>query len=96
MIGVLDMKLPPALDLAVSIFSQRSTISFVGYSCPYLLPLPLSGTNQDLTQISLQRVETVQSHFNFQIYGWIRTIGTYFFIQLNRKVIVDMLVAIRF
>lgn len=45
MIGVLDMKLPPALDLAVSIFSQRSTISFVGYSCPYLLPLPLSGTN---------------------------------------------------
>ena len=45
MIGVLDMKLPPALDLAVSIFSQRSTISFVGNSCPDLLPLPLSGTN---------------------------------------------------
>ena len=45
MIGVLDMKLPPALDLAVSIFSQRRTISFIGNSCPYLLPLPLSGTN---------------------------------------------------
>ena len=93
-IGILDMELPPALDLEVNIFGRRSIISF--HLLIIAVPNSTPCHSLEQTRTSQQRVQTVQSHFNFQIYGWIRTIGTYFFIQLNRKVIVDMLVAIRF